>query len=198
VVRPRSVRIETWPRQSNGPKPIARKYRVVTELLGLQDLDVVHQTHDQQTQTHALYCVARYDVAVCPQCFRVSDTVHDYPKRRRIHDAPLRGEKVVLLFDSRRFQCLHCQQVLTQEIQDVVPNCTYTTRLYDEIANPRRKQDVATLAELYGLGYKLVERILLQAGESTLAERRQTPLTVTQLGIDEIAQKKGTATSSSS
>lgn len=174
------------------------KYQIVTEILGLEDLDVVNQRYDRKSKTHELFCAARHDVALCPKCLQVSDKVHDYPRRRRIHDAPLRGDKVILVFDSRRFECTHCKQTFTQEIQDVVADCTYTTRLYDEIANPRRKQDVATMAELYGIGYKLVESILLKAGESTLAKRRQQPLKVTRLGIDEIAQKKGTETSSSS
>ena len=38
-----------------------------------------------------------------------------------------------------------------------MPECTYTHRLYEEMADPRREQDAATLAELYGVGYKLAE-----------------------------------------
>jgi signal recognition particle subunit SEC65 len=105
---------------------------------------------------------------------------------------------VVLLFDSRRLKCSHCRKPFTQEVRDVVPECTYTYRLYEEIANPKRKQDVSTIAELYGLGYKLVESILLKAGEAKLELRRKAPLQVTQLGIDEIAEKKGMATIASS
>ena len=75
----------------------------------------------------------------------------------------------------------------------MAPDCTYTHRLYEEITNPKRKQDVATMAELYGIGYKVVERMLLKAGEAKLADRRQEPLQVTRLGIDEIAPKKATA-----
>lgn len=174
------------------------KYQLVTDLLGLEELDVVGQRYDKEKRLHELYCAARRDVAVCPKCLQLSQRVHDYPKQRRIHDAPLRGEKVVLVFDSRRFDCEHCQQPFTQEISDVVPDCTYTHRLYAEITNPKRKQDVATMAELYGIGYKMVERMLLNAGEARLAERRSEPVMVTRLGIDEIAQKKATETSSSS
>lgn len=173
-------------------------YSAVTELLGLQDLDVVGRRYDHETRTHEILCAARGEMGICPQCLRVSAQVHDYPKQRRIHDAPLRGEKVILVFDSRRFFCSHCRKAFTQEIRDVVADCTYTHRLYEEIANPRRKQDVATIAELYGLGYKLVEGILLKAGESKWEERREAPLEVTQLGIDEIAQKKATETTFSS
>ena len=174
------------------------KYQLVTELLGLEELDVVGQQYDKENRLHELYCGPRWDIGLCPKCLQLSQQIHDYPKQRRIHDAPLRGEKVVLVFDSRRFDCEHCKQPFTQEIADVVPDCTYTHRLYDEITNPKRKQDVATLAELYGIGYKMVERMLLNAGEAKLAERRREPLKVRRLGIDEIAPKKDTATSSSS
>ena len=173
-------------------------YQVVTELLGLEELEVVGQRYDSAHRLHELYCAARWDVALCPKCLQLSSRIHDYPKQRRIHDAPLRGEKVLLVFDSRRFECAHCQQPFTQEIADVMPDCTYTRRLYAEITNPKRKQDVATMAELYGIGYKVVERMLLNAGETKLAERRTEPLKVTRLGIDEIGQKKDTAISSSS
>lgn len=174
------------------------KYQLVTELLGLEELDVVGQRYNREKRLHELYCAARWDVALCPKCSQLSQKIHDYPKQRQIHDAPLRGEKVLLVFDSRRFDCEHCKQPFTQEIADVVPDCTYTHRLYGEITNPKRKQDVATMAELYGIGYKIVERMLLNAGEAKLAERRTEPLRVTRLGIDEIAQKKDTETSSSS
>jgi len=174
------------------------EYRLVTELLGLEELDVVGRSYDRDKGQHELYCAARWDAALCPNCLQLSDQIHDYPKQRRIHDAPLRGEKVLLVFDSRRFYCQHCQRPFTQEIADVMPNCTYTHRLYAEITNPKRKQDVATLAELYGIGYKTVEGMLLNSGEAKLEERQKEPLQVTRLGIDEIAQKKGMGISSSS
>lgn len=169
------------------------RYQLVTDLLGLEELEVVGQRYDRGNHVHELHCAARWDVALCPKCFQLSNRVHDYPKQRRIHDTLLRGEKVLLIFDSRRFDCEHCQKPFTQEIADVVSNCTYTHRLYEEITNPKRKQDVATMAELYGIGYKIVESMLLNAGESKLEERRNEPLQVTRLGIDEIAQKKDTA-----
>ncbi len=172
-----------------------QKYQVVTNLLGLEALDVVGCTYDKEAGVHEIYCAPRRDVAVCPKCSQVSAKVHDYPVQRRIHDTLLGGKKVVLVFDSRRFYCEHCRKPFTQPMDDVVPNCTYTHRLYAEITNPRRKQDVATLAELYGIGYKTVESMLLKAGEDKLATRRQAPLQVKRLGIDEIAQKKGMGTS---
>ena len=73
----------------------------------------------------------------------------------------------------------------------MVPDCTYTYRLMAELADPRRKQDVATLAATYGLGYKLVESILLKAAQAKVEARTEAPLQVKQLGIDEISNRKG-------
>jgi transposase len=167
-----------------------KKYSILTNILGLEDLDVVKEEYDVQSNILHLYCASRWDVALCPNCLQLSSQVHDYPKQRRIHDAPLRSQKTVLVFDSVRFDCAKCSKPFTQLIRDVVPECTYTYRLYKEMADPRRKQDVATLAELYGVGYKVAESILLKAGEAKLAHRRHEPMGVAHLGIDEISKKK--------
>jgi len=167
------------------------KYQTLTMLLELEDLDVVGNEYDDVTDTQFLCCVHRWDVAVCPHCAHLTDDVHDYPKQRQIHDAPIRGQKTMLLFDSRRFNCKRCKKQFTPPVRDVVPECTYTYRLEAEIGDPSRKQDVGTIAQLYGVGYKLVERIILQGGEKKENERRKAPLSIVHLGIDELSQKKG-------
>jgi len=168
-----------------------KNYSVLTNILGLKDLDVVQEENHDEKGILYLYCTSRWDVALCPNCLQLSHKIHDYPKQRRIHDAPLRSQKVILVFDSVRFDCETCHKPFTQTIRDIVPDCTYTQRLYEEISDSRRKQDVATLAELYGIGYKTAESILLKAGEAKLAHRRDTPIEVEHLGIDEISNKKG-------
>jgi len=174
-----------------------KSYSLLTEILGLDDLDVIAKKVDDKNVL-TLYCASRWDVAVCPDCGEISQSLHDYPKQRCIHDAPLRGQKVLLVFDSVRFDCDTCKKAFTQPVRDVVPNCTYTQRLYEEISEPKRKQDVATLAEIYGIGYKIVESILLKAGEAKLAARRDAPIAVEHLGVDEISKKKDKATICSS
>ena len=174
------------------------QYGVMTDILGLKDLDVVQTENDDENDVLYLHCASRWDVAICPTCQQLSHQIHDYPKQRRIHDAPLRGKKVILVFDSVRFDCGACHKPFTQSIRDVVPDCTYTQRLYETVSDPRRKQDVSTLAELYGIGYKTAESILHKAGEEKLAQRRETPIEVEHLGIDEISKKKERGSTSSS
>ncbi len=165
--------------------------KTLTKTLQLRDLCVTGQEYDKGNDTLILLCVPRWSFGVCPDCGEVSGKVHDYPKQRKIHDAPIRGNHTQLVFDSQRFECERCRRPFTQVIRDVVADCTYTYRLRDEIANPRRKQDVATLAKVYDVGYKVVESILLKAAKAKLDERAQKPMQVKQLGIDEISRRKG-------
>lgn len=168
-----------------------KAHQSLTQALGLQDLQVVGQHYEPFSNTLILTCVSRWPVGVCPDCGRPSSYLHDYPNQRRIHDAPIGSKAILLVFDCQRFDCEHCQKPFTQQIRDVVPDCTYTYRLAQYLADGRRKQDVSTLAKLYGLGYKLVESILFKAAEAKLQSRADEPLDVEHLGIDEITLLKG-------
>ena len=132
MISPATIEFEREDRQ---------KHSILTEVLGLEDLDVVKQEYDREANVLYLYCASRWEVALCSDCLQLSQKIHDYPKQRRIHDTLLRGKKVILVFDSLRFDCGKCRKPFTQEIRDVVSGCTYTKRLRQEIANPRRKQD---------------------------------------------------------
>lgn len=60
-----------------------------------------------------------------------------------------------------------------EEIKDVVGSCSYTYRLMTEVADGKRKQAISTLARTYQLGYKLVESIILKAGEEKIESRKK-------------------------
>ncbi len=166
-------------------------HQLLTETLGLEDLDIVKSERYPEEKSLVLYCVPRWGVDVCPECNHLATQIHDYPKQRIIHEAPVRGYQTTLVFDALRLQCDYCHNVFTLRIRDVVPECTYTYQLAELIANPERKQDVQTLSRTFGLGYKLVESILLKAAEDKIAERANNPIAVKKLGIDEISKRKG-------
>ena len=166
------------------------KYEILSNMLQLKDLVIVGESYEVEQNLRYFYCGMKRQIGVCPECGTVSNTIHDYQRQREVHDVLLRGQKVKLVFDSMRLSCELCDQAFTVEVKDVVKNCSYTQRLYEEISNPARKQDASTMAKLYGVGYKVVENILLKAGEAKLEQRREEPLKVRRLGIDEISQKK--------
>ena len=170
------------------------RYQILTEVMQLEDLVVVKESYEAEENTRYFYCGMKRYIGACDACGVVSNTVHDYQQQREVHDVLLRGQKVKLVFDSVRLKCNDCKNVFTLEVRDAVRNCSYTKRLYEEISNPARKQDVSTMSRLYGVGYKTVESIILKAGESKLEQRRKATLKVKRLGIDEISQKKGKET----
>ena len=167
------------------------EHRNLTEVMGLIDLDIVKHESDETEKSIKLMCVPRWGVGVCPECSSVATEIHDYPHQRQVHDTPARGFQMRLIFDVHRLKCHHCHTVFTMPIRDVVPDCTYTYRMAEWITNPERKQDVQTLARTSGLGYKLVESVLLKEAEEKLTRRADNPIVVKKLGIDEISKHKG-------
>jgi transposase len=166
-------------------------HKSLTDVIGLQDLVIVSHEFDEISDRIMLICVPRWPVAVCPSCSHLSSDIHDYPNQRAVHDTPIGGRPAVLVFDSRRFECPHCGHIFMEVISDVVGSCSYTYRLMAEIADAKRKQAISTLAATYQLGYKLVESIILQAGEAKIESRKKEPIEVKHLGIDEISLHKG-------
>lgn len=165
------------------------KYRTLTDALGLEDLQIVRQ--EKGENEIILFCVPKWPIDVCPECGTLTQKIHDYPEQRTIHDAPLRGIKTLLVFDVHRLYCEICSHVFTLKIRDVVPDCTYTYRLAELIADPTRKQDAQTLSRIYQIGYKVVESILHKAAENKLGSRILAPIDVKHLGIDEQSNRKG-------
>ena len=166
-------------------------YADMSDILQFEDLQIIGSEFDKENNTIIFYCEPRFEIGVCPECGELCDKVHDRSRERRVHDAPIRGCNVLLVFKSTRLKCGRCEHIFTLPIRDIVLNCTYTYRLAEEIANPKRKQDVATLARIYGLGYKTVESILKKAAEAKLNRRKDNPIRVVRVGIDEISNKKG-------
>jgi transposase len=167
------------------------KYEALRKMIGLGDLLIVDDEYDEINERRLLICVPRWAVAICPECDALSSKVHDYPNQRMVHDRPIGGSPVVLVYDSRRFECEECGHKFIETISDVVGSCSYTYGLMAELADARKKQAIATLAETYHLGYKLVESIILKAGRAKLEKRKEKPLPIVHLGIDEISLHKG-------
>ena len=163
----------------------------LTDILNLKDLVIIGQEFDKEEEMHVFLCAPKYDIAICPCCGIVSTKIHEYMDQRTVRDTQVAGKATCLAFNPRRFDCKICKRPFTQEIRDIVPDCSYTYRLAREIADPERKQSVSTLTKIYQLGYKKVEGIILKAAELKLDERRENPIQITQLGIDEISIHKG-------
>ncbi|MFQ5614570.1 MAG: transposase family protein [Anaerolineae bacterium] len=78
----------------------------LTELLGLEDFTVVGYEIHEHEALFFLFCVVKHNVAICPDCHRISETPHEY-KRRVKRDLPAFGLQCYLEYDHRRFKCLY-------------------------------------------------------------------------------------------
>ena len=163
-------------------------HHTLTALLRLEDFNVVgYEMHEGEGML-ILFCVVKHDVAVCPDCQRISDAPHEY-KRRVKRDLPVFGLRCYLEYDHRRFKCPHCRKPFTEVLAGVPFKGRYTTRYEDYIFEQYRHNAITEAVRCEGLGYKAAQGIFYRQVKKRIVRVQREP--VRRLGIDEIALKKG-------
>lgn len=160
----------------------------LTTLLGLDDFDVVGYEMDEPEGVLILVCHVKYKVAVCPDCHRVSDRVHEYEGRIK-RDLPAFGLRCYLEYEQRRFKCHACGKPFTKVLKDVPFNGHYTARYEEYVFDQYRHSAISEIVRCEGLGYKAAQGIFYRQVEKRVTVSQ--PVGVRRLGIDEIALKKG-------
>ena len=159
----------------------------LTELLGLSDFDVVgYEVHEPEGSL-ILFCVVKHDTAICPDCHRVSQRVHEY-KRVAKRDLSVWGLQCYLEYDHRRFKCDYCGKPFTEQLATVGFNSLYTRRYEHYVFNQYRHTAIQGIVNREGLGYKAAQGLFYRQVEERLTQTGR-PL-VRRLGIDEISLKK--------
>jgi transposase len=162
-------------------------HRALTELLGLSDFDVVgYEVHELEALL-ILFCVVKHDMAICPDCHRVSRRVHEY-KRVAKRDLSVWGLQCYLEYDHRRFKCGYCNKPFTEQLVAVDFNSLYTCRYEHYVFNQYRHTAIQEIVDQEGLGYKAAQGLFYRQVEKRLI-KADRPL-VRRLGIDEISLKK--------
>ena len=175
-------------------KEDVRQHEALTNLLRLEDIDVVREDVDASTNTITLSCKHRWFIALCPDCGHVTAKVAGYVGQRMVYDAPIRGRNVRLLFDNLKFECVDCGSQFVKPVRDVVapmragePERDYTYRLVEEVAHANIK-DVQTVVNRYGLSDELAQRILKAVKDKV---HLKVPIPIRSLGVDEIVDQNG-------
>ena len=140
--------------------------------------------------------IASTDRAPCPHCQRVSVKVHDRRPRRK-RDIPLRGHRIVLVLQKRRFRCLRCRRSFTEPDQACGRRQRTTKRLREYVGKQACSRPVSHVAVEMQMGPRFVQTCLEEVAQVELAKRNLTldetaalP-TPRYLGIDEFARRKG-------
>lgn len=160
----------------------------LTKVLDLPDMIVTGLQGDTTHQRLIVFCSHAYEVALCPTCRTLSDTIHDYSKRA-VRDLGWAGNICYLEFPARRFYCERCNCPFREEL-DWLPRCSRLTQRYrDYVFAACQKSTIQAVHQKERLGYKTVERLYYAMAQEQ-AQAIQ-PGEVRKLGIDEFALKKG-------
>lgn len=160
----------------------------LTALLDLADFVVVGHEQDSEYERLFLFCAARYDWALCPDCGTLSRQVHQY-ERRVVRDLAAWGMACYLEFEQRRFKCEVCGVPFSERLVEIEPWRQHTRRYEGYILAQYQQATISQIARNEGLGYKAAQGIFYRQAEQATADQTSPP--VTRLGVDEISLKKG-------
>lgn len=157
-----------------------------SQILDITGFRVTH-VETRGTELHlSLECES--GTAVCPRCGHVTRQIRQ-TVRRILRDLPLSGKPCYLHLKKRYFDCVQCHHNFPEQFDFVDPKRDYTRRYEDSIFHQVRQTTVTYVADREHLTDNVVARIFLRQA------KRQLPSdpfhTVTHLGIDEIAERKG-------
>jgi transposase len=125
--------------------------------------------------------------AVCPNCGKTSDKLHQNQKHL-VKDLPMGEREIILNVNRRRFKCKKCQTTFSEKLDFVGHKKGYTHRYAEKIAQEVIASDVSNVAKNNGLSNDEVNSMLSEVA------KRVMPIDVKnlkRLGIDEISLVKG-------
>lgn len=160
-----------------------------TELLGIAGLVVtmyaLRREGDQEV-LH-LWCVHKEEIAVCPKCGSMSQTIHD-EEPRCVRHLDIWGKRTFLHLLSRRFNCEECDKPFTEELPFVECYRRHTIKFEQSIYESCISSDKKSVARNSGLSQSTVKDIVNRIG--SLKAKMSSIYLTRVLGIDEISLKK--------
>lgn len=167
---------------------------VLTTLLDLEGYEVVAVKEDRVLKARRLSVVPTEVACLCPHCNRATADRHTHRDLDFV-DLPMGGWKTELVVREWQFYCEECDKFFTPRPRGFANGTYATLRLVERLAELVKHGDVSSAAKFFDLPEKTVERWYYDY----LKQRQQGPVKglkpVTRLGIDEISQKKDTASS---
>jgi transposase len=164
-----------------------------TEMLRLKDFQVIHVQQDTPSDPLRFTLRPRLDVAPCPHCQKLSDTIHRTTTSDRIKDLPVGPNSVELTVRTLQFHCLHCDSFFTPGSSFFVPGTHATERFLEQAARLIRFSDIQNAATFLGLPEKTLDRWYYDYLERLQQTSAQQTKPIRQIGIDELSLKKGIA-----
>jgi len=169
-------------------------WALYTQLLGLQDFEVVDVLEDCKRKERRLVLVPRVAVGLCPHCGRVCGERHECHEWE-VRDLPMGAMATILLVRFWQFRCEECDKFFTPHYAVIAPGAHATERLLERMAQMIGFSDIQNVAGFFGVAEKTLEgwyyELLKRKGQAAAEGAKP----VRSLGIDELSLKKSTGSS---
>ena len=133
-------------------------YQIPDELLGLPNVKAVSYQITSAERIE-VWIESRLDVAVCPDCQRVSGQIHDTAEPQTLRDLTIWGRQCWLRYAPRRFACASCHSTFVERVVWREPGLAYTLRYAQHIYDRTQQADIAQVALDEGLSQDTVRGI---------------------------------------
>ena len=168
---------------------------LVTQVLGLDEFEVVHSVREAGGRAWHLTIVPRSVLGVCPQCGQVSRERHA-SHEREILDLPIGRCVTKLTLRQWQFHCGACGRFFTPRSPVIAEGTHATERLLERMAEMIGFSDIRNTAVFFGVAEKTLERWYYEFLERNRVPEAHQP--IRSLGIDELSLKKSTGSSARS
>ena len=125
--------------------------------------------------------------AECPKCKKKTNRVNRNDSQI-IRDLPMMGKTVYLKINRRQMRCQKCGHKFVEELSYVKKNRKFTNRMIEKIIKEVINSDIRNTAINNEVSEQEIQTMLKQKGEEL---KKEKPLGLKKLGIDEIALVKG-------
>jgi transposase len=165
-----------------------------TLALNLPGFRVVHESRLTPAEPVRFTLLPTQEVALCPHCGHACVTVHRRHLTTPIKDLPLGEQAIELILSTPQFACERCQRFFTPTYAAIAPGAHATERFLAQVARLLDFSDLAHVATLYGVPERTLARWYYDYLQRQQQQPSAAPLQpITSLGIDELSQKKDTA-----
>jgi len=165
-----------------------------TEILGLEEFEVVQSDREAGGKAWHLTIVPRIAVGLCPHCGRISQERHECHERE-ILDLPIGRCLTKLNLRRWQFRCGHCARFFTPHYQAIAAGTHATERLLERMAEMIGFSDIRNVARFFSVAEKTLEHWYYEFVERKRQRSEAVPQPIRSLGIDELSLKKSSASS---
>lgn len=167
----------------------------MTNILDLKEFNILQEFRNDEYKYMKFVVEPKEEAFFCTRCgcsYDLDGTLdgkkfkkHD-TRIRTVRDLDIRGYKVILEINQRRYDCPECGETFTEFLESVAPDDKVTERLWDTMGleSVKGKNSFSSVAEKYGVSVSTVKRAFDDNVKELYSNRVLVAPKV--LGIDEV------------